>query len=149
MTRGPWRYTTVPGLVEIALYDALRSRGFVAAPEPCMSPVTLGVGVDCPGAVTVWPYEDAYDLHVDVWHRDDETESFLLDIKDFTSEKLLAKKIQADGGDAGGAKWIVVPDHREASLPLLRGVCAEFNLNVATAGDMGEKICRRARVRWA
>lgn len=149
LTRGPWRYTTVPGLVEIALYDALRSRGFVAAPEPYMNPDALGVGAECPGTITVWPYQDAYDLHVDVWHRDDETKSFLLDIKDFTSEKLLAKKIQADGGDPGGAEWIVVPDHREASLPLLRGVCAEFGLNVATAGDMGEKICRRAGVRWA
>ncbi len=148
LARGPWRYTTVPGLLEIALYDALISRGFAVAPEPHMSRAALGAGADCPGTVTVWPYLDAYDLHVDVWQLGDERESFLLDIKDFTSEKLLAKKIQADGGD-DAAEWIIVPDYRETSLPLLRGVCEEFGLKVTTAGEIGQKICRTAGIRWA
>ncbi|MBD0694934.1 hypothetical protein BG452_18315 [Streptomyces sp. CBMA123] len=149
LARGPWRYTTVPGLLEIALYDALLARSFAAAPEPGMSPTALGADADCPGSVTLWPYLDTYDLHVDVWLSGGQTKSFLLDIKDFTSEMLLAKKIQADGGDNGGAEWIVVPDHREASLPLLRGVCEEFGLNVATAGEIGQTICRTAGIRWA
>ena len=149
LARGPWRYTTVPGLLEIALYDALLARGFVAASEPGKSPAALGTDADCPGSVTLWPYLDTYDLHVDVWLPDGQTKSFLLDIKDFTSEMLLAKKIQADGGDNGGAEWIVVPDHREASLPLLHGVCKEFSLKVATAGEIGQTICRTAGIRWA
>ncbi|MGF1426563.1 hypothetical protein [Kitasatospora sp. LaBMicrA B282] len=149
LARGPWRYTTIPGLLEIALYDALIARGFAAAPESHMSRAALGADDNCPGSVTLWPFLDTYDLHVDVWLPDGRTQSFQLDVKDFTSEMLLAKKIQADGGDVGGAEWIVVPDHREASLPLLRGVCEEFSLKVATAGEVGQTICRTAGIRWA
>lgn len=125
LARGVWRWTTVPGLVEVALYDALVARG-------------LGV--------QLWPDLDAYDLGVQAGAGGD---VFRIDVKDYTSAILLAKKVQADGGDAGGANWLVVPDYRESSLPLLGAVCGEFGLGVATAGGIGALVCRKAGVAWA
>ncbi|MFD4320818.1 hypothetical protein [Streptomyces sp. NPDC058548] len=127
LTRGVWRWTTVPGLVEIALYDALVKRGITVA---------------------LWPDVDAYDLLAEGRTPQGTRFEFRIDVKDYTSPILLAKKIQADDGDAGGAQWIVVPDHREASVPLLTGVCAEFGLNVATAGDIGQMVCKKAGTQW-
>ncbi|MER5905154.1 hypothetical protein ABT150_34590 [Streptomyces mirabilis] len=126
LTRGVWRWTTVPGLVEIALYDALAARG--------LSPV-------------LWPELDAYDLHVEVG-RGREAAEFRIDVKDYTSAILLAKKVQADGGDKGGAEWLVVPDYRASSLELLTSVSREFGMKAATAGGIGALICRKAGVAW-
>ncbi|NJP47760.1 hypothetical protein HCN08_30785 [Streptomyces sp. PRB2-1] len=127
LSRGVWRWTTIPGLVEIALYDALAERGL----EP-----------------QLWPDLDAYDLYVRAG-KGRAVREFRIDVKDYTSAILLAKKVQADGGDAGGADWLVVPDYRESSLPLLGRVCEEFDLDVATAGGIGALICRTAGVPWA
>lgn len=127
LTRGVWRWTTIPGLVEVALYDALVARGL--NPE-------------------LWPDLDAYDLEIQVG-RGKGKQMFRIDIKDYTSSILLAKKVQADEGDAGGAEWLVVPDYRAATVPMLSAVCKEFGLDVASAGDIGEKICRKAGVAWA
>ncbi|WP_329317825.1 hypothetical protein OIE77_42615 [Streptomyces sp. NBC_01715] len=126
LTRGVWRWTTVPGLVEIALYDALAARG--------LSPV-------------LWPELDAYDLHVEVG-RGREAAEFRIDVKDYTSAILLAKKVQADGGDKGGAEWLVVPDYRASSLELLTSVSREFGMKAVTAGGIGALICRKAGVAW-
>lgn len=123
---GVWRWTTVPGLVEIALHDALAARG--------LGPV-------------LWPELDAYDLHVEVG-RGREAAAFRIDIKDYTSAILLAKKVQADGGDKGGAEWLVVPDYRASSLQLLGSVSREFGMKAATAGGIGALICRKAGVAW-
>lgn len=123
LTRGVWRWTTIPGLVEIGLYDALTSRGL---------------------AVQLWPDIDSYDLHVEAGG-----EVFRVDVKDYSSAILLAKKIDADEGDAGGAEWLVVPDHNESSVPLLTTVSSKYRLNVATAGDFGEQLSRRVGARWA
>jgi hypothetical protein len=127
LSRGVWRWTTIPGLVEIALYDALAERGL--GPQ-------------------LWPDLDAYDLYVQAG-KGSAVREFRIDVKDYTSAILLAKKVQADGGDAGGAEWLVVPDYRESSLPLLGRVCREFSLDVATAGGIGALICRTAGVPWA
>ena len=127
LARGVWRWTTVPGLVEVALYDALVARGLGAQ---------------------LWPDLDAYDLCVRV-DAQGGGEEFRIDVKDYTSAILLAKKVQADSGDAGGANWLVVPDYRESSLPLLGAVCGEFGLRAATAGGIGALVCRKAGVVWA
>ncbi|MEU4702832.1 hypothetical protein [Nonomuraea dietziae] len=128
LTRGVWRWTTVPGLVEIDLHKALEARGLRSV---------------------LWPDLDAYDLHVEVGTAASSKTVFRIDLKDYSNAILLAKKIRADEGDAGGADWLVVPDYRAASLPLLSSVCKEFGLNVATAGDIGALVCEKAGVSWA
>ncbi|MEV7970693.1 hypothetical protein AB0O34_32595 [Sphaerisporangium sp. NPDC088356] len=127
LTRGVWRWTTVPGLVEVALYEALKARG--------LAPV-------------LWPDLDSYDLQIEVAGTGGKTQ-FRIDLKDYSHPLLLAQKIQADKGDAGGADWLAVPDYRASSLPLLSRVCSEFGLSVSTAGDLGAKICEEAGVQWA
>jgi hypothetical protein len=127
LTRGVWRWTTIPGRVEVDLYRALEARGLTP---------------------TLWPDLDAYDLHIEAG-TGGRRNTFRIDLKDYTSGLLLAQKIQADGGDAGGAGWLVVPDYRASSVPLLTTICQEFDLRVATAGDMGSMICEQAGVAWA
>ncbi|MFI8991584.1 hypothetical protein ACIG63_42595 [Streptomyces antimycoticus] len=124
LSRGVWRWTTVPGLVEIALFDALSLRGL---------PVEL------------WPELDAYDLRVTAGPDGAE---FRIDVKDYTSAILLAKKVQADGGDRGGAEWLVVPDYRASSLELLGTVAGEFGMKSAAASGLGQLICKKAGVAW-
>jgi REase associating with pPIWI_RE len=96
----------------------------------------------------LWPDLDAYDLHVEVGAGPRKT-TFRVDVKDYSNPLLLAKKVQADGGDAGGARWLVVPDFRASSVPLLTSVCREFGLSVATAGEIGAQICQAGGVPWA
>lgn len=122
LTRGVWRWTTIPGLVEVALYQALADRG--------LKPV-------------LWPDLDAYDLHVEAGK-----DAFQIDLKDYSNPMLLARKVQADEGDAGGAQWLVVPDYRASSVPLLTAVCREFGLKVTTAGEIGAKICQAGGKAW-
>ncbi|NUV62577.1 hypothetical protein G6W55_23230 [Streptomyces sp. CAI-85] len=126
LARGVWRWTTVPGLVEVALFDALSERGL---------------------SVALWPELDAYDLQVAAGQGAGRTE-FRIDVKDYTSALLLAKKIQADGGDRGGAEWLVVPDYRESSLDLVGTVAGEFGLKTTTASGIGELICKKAGAAW-
>lgn len=127
LTRGVWRWTTIPGLVEIALYDALTARG--------LTPV-------------LWPDLDAYDLHIDVSTPQGATVPYRIDVKDFTSSLLLARKIQADEGDTGGANWLVVPDYRGATVPMLGRVCEAYDLRVAKASTIGTQICEDAGTSW-
>lgn len=126
LIRGVWRWTTIPGRVEVDLFNALSVRGL----DPIM-----------------WPDLDAYDLEVTVGTGARQT-VFRIDVKDYTSALLLAQKVQADGGDAGGANWLVVPDYRDNSLPLLRTICEPYGLRVATAGQIGQAICDAAGVAW-
>jgi hypothetical protein len=111
----------------VALYQALEARGL--KPD-------------------LWPDLDAYDLHVAVGSGERKT-TFSIDVKDYSNPLLLARKVQADEGDAGGAQWLVVPDYRASSVPLLTAVCKEFGLKVATAGEIGAQICQEGGVRWA
>ncbi|BDU04545.1 hypothetical protein FMUBM48_08080 [Nocardia cyriacigeorgica] len=127
LVRGVWRYTTIPGIPELALYHALNARGL---------------------KVELWPGLDAYDLRVVVGEESCER-VYAVDIKDFTSARTLGELIHAQEGDAGGADWLVVPDHRAAQLPLLSGVCDQYGLQVATATGFAERICAEAGVAWA
>ncbi len=127
LTRGVWRWTTIPGLVEVALNQALEIRGL----KP-----------------RLWPDLDSYDLHVETGTGARKS-TFRIDLKDYTNPLLLARKVQADEGDPGGAQWLGVPDYRAASVPLLARLCKEFGLNVATAGQIGAIACQKAGVPWA
>jgi hypothetical protein len=127
LTRGVWRSTTIPGLVEVALYDALTARGL---------------------SCTLWPDLDSYDLLVESPKSGGSGTSYRIDVKDFTSSLLLADKIRADEGDAGGAQWLVVPDYRRATVSMLSAVCAQFGLRVAHASDLGVRICEEAGTSW-
>lgn len=119
---GVWRWTVVPGLVEVALHQALAARGF---------------------APRLWPDMDAYDIEVVA-----KGTTYRIDIKDYSFPTALAKKIQADGGD-DNADWLVVPDYRANTVEFLAGVCREYGLGVMTAGDLGDLVCQKVGVRWA
>lgn len=128
LTRGIWRYTTIPGLPELALYDQLATRGL---------------------KVKLWPGLDAFDLLVEAGPKRGRKTSFKVDIKDYTSARTLADLIHAQEGDRGGADWLVLPDHHGRHVPLLSGVCAKYDMQVATASEFGEMVCEKAGVRWA
>ena len=74
---------------------------------------------------------------------------FRIDLKDYSNPMLLARKVQADEGDPGGAQWLVVPDYRASSVPLLATVCREFGLKVTTAGEIGAQVCQAGGVSWS
>lgn len=125
LARGIWRYTTVPGIPELALRDRLVERGL---------------------KVDLWPALDAYDLLVEI---PGTTTSFKVDVKDYTSGRTLASLIHAQEGDRGGAEWLVVPDYRAGQIPLLSGVCHQYGMKAVTASTFGELVCEQAGVKWA
>ena len=127
LSRGIWRYTTIPGLPELDLYDRLAERGL---------------------KVSLWPGLDAYDLLVEVNAKRGGRKRFKVDVKDYTSAPTLAKLIHAQEGDRGGADWLVVPDYRAGQVHLLSGVCEKYDMRVATASAFGEMVCERAGVSW-
>jgi hypothetical protein len=131
LTRGIWRYTTVPGLPELALHDRLTERLAGRGPKPVL-----------------WPGLDAYDLLVEAGPKRGRKVPFKVDVKDYTSATTLASLVHAQEGDRGGAEWLVVPDYRAGQVPLLSGVCVKYGMRVATASEFGEMVCEKAGVSW-
>lgn len=127
LVRGIWRYTTVPGLPELALHDRLKERGL---------------------KVKLWPGLDAYDLLVEGGPKRKFKKPLMVDVKDYTSATTLASLIHAQEGDRGGAGWLVVPDYRAGQVPLLSGVCEKYEMKAATASEFGEMACQMAGVSW-
>jgi REase associating with pPIWI_RE len=127
LVRGIWRYTTVPGLPELALHGRLKERGL---------------------KVKLWPGLDAYDLLVEGGPKRKFKKPLMADVKDYTSATTLASTIHAQQGDPGGAGWLVVPDYRAGQVPLLSGVCAKYDMKAATASEFGEMACQMAGVSW-
>jgi hypothetical protein len=127
LARGIWRYTTVPGLPELALHDRLEERGV---------------------KVKLWPGLDAYDLLVTGGPKRKLKEPLMADVKDYTSATTLASLVHAQEGDRGGAGWLVVPDYRAGQVPLLSGVCEKYGMKAATASEFGEMACQMAGVSW-
>jgi hypothetical protein len=125
LARGIWRYTTVPGIPELALRDQLHKRGL---------------------DVDLWPSLDAYDLLVTI---PGNGKCFKVDVKDYTSATTLASLIHAQEGDCGGAEWLVVPDYRAGQIPLLTEVCRKYGMKASTASAFAESACNQAGVRWA
>ncbi|MEU2291899.1 hypothetical protein [Streptomyces bacillaris] len=132
LVRGVWRCTTIPGIPELGLYDALST------------PAVKKKGV----VVALWPDMDTYDLLVTVTRKPGVRTEFKVDVKDYTYATLLADKITADRGDKGGADWLVVPDFRYDTVPMLEDVSRKW-MRVATAGDFGARVCKEAGATWA
>jgi len=131
LTRGVWRYTTVPGLAELRLHQQLQDRL---------------AGTDA--TVRLWPMSDAYDHQIEVPQGDGRQLVFTADLKDYTHGHTLGKTIHQARGDRGGAKWLVVPDHRAGQVPLLQGVCRKYGMNTLTATDFAVMVCEAAGVAW-
>jgi hypothetical protein len=93
LRRVVWRYTLLPGLVELDLAARLRKLGKVA--------------------VEMWPQRDRYDLHVEangwVWR---------VDVKDWSNPMALASSLSRSA--PGHETVIVVPDRRKYQIPILR-----------------------------
>ncbi|MFI8456859.1 hypothetical protein [Kitasatospora sp. NPDC085464] len=132
LVRGVWRCTTIPGLPELGLYKVLstarlRDKGLV---------------------VELWPDLDRYDLFVGVPGGHGGIKKFRVDVKDYTYATLLANKINADGGDGGGAEWLVVPDIRENTISMLDSVCRQHRMRAMAAGDFGAMLCELVGEPW-
>lgn len=128
LVRGVWRYTTVPGLIELALYDRLKERG---------------IDVD------LWPGLDLFDLRIvapaSKLASDGEIK---VDVKDYTSAMTLGQLVHSQEGDKGGATVLVVPDHRSDQVHLLQNVCGKYGMTGVAATDFAESICQAAGISW-
>ncbi|MGW1616303.1 restriction endonuclease-related protein [Streptomyces sp. NPDC002285] len=122
LVRPVWRYTVVPGLPELALHRA--------------------VSADLEGTAWtshLWPNGDQCDHWIT--HPDSEKPAFPADFKDYTWVNHLVSKLHMDGGDRGGAEYLVVPDHRQEQVAQLDMVCRMYGLKAAmTATDYVEMV---------
>jgi hypothetical protein len=98
--------------------------------------------------VVLWPMSDAYDHRIEVKGPDGTTHVFTVDVKDYTHDRVLADSLHRNEGDKGGARWLVVPDHRANQLPLLTVTCARYNMKAATMTDFVHTVCEAAGVAW-
>lgn len=114
LRHGIWRYTTLPGLEEIALAQRLTS--------------LPGVAVD------LWPFVDRYDLDVRKAEK-----QWRIDVKDHVSAVRLARElIEHPPLDP---TWIVVPDTRREQAALLdRLVPSAVGYRFAYASEMVRRI---------
>ncbi len=115
-----WRSHVVPGLLELALYDELRTRG---------------------ATVNLWPGMDSYDLHIAVpldrvWK---------VDVKDVALVDPLITSLE---GEDGRGKWIVVPDRLRLEEPLLKRKLSRSGWKVCTASKLATEVCRALEVAW-
>lgn len=131
LKRGVWRYTCVPGLHELRLHEVLTRK-------------LAGTGAE----VRLWPMQDAFDHLVTVPTSDGGKHTFTVDLKDYSHGRVLARTIRRAEGDKGGAEWLVVPDHRANQVPLLTGVCAEYDMKATTMTEFSEMVCRTAGADW-
>ncbi|TDC91036.1 hypothetical protein E1292_43020 [Nonomuraea deserti] len=131
LTRGVWRYTTVPGLAELRLHRELKRR-------------LDGTGAE----VRLWPMSDAYDHLVTVPRPGGEKMQFKADLKDYTHVHTLGKTIHQAAGDRGGATYLVVPDHRVEQISLLNAICKKYKMQALTATDFAETVCTKVGVEW-
>lgn len=128
LVRDVWRYTTIPGLPEVRLYEALEER-------------LEGTGV----RVKLWPDNDVYDLLVSRGEGPKEQVLFAVDFKDYRWSNHLVSKLRADGGDKGNAGWIVIPDHRRSQIPQLTEECRRHGMEAATATDFLERVVKTVK----
>ncbi|MEU1287695.1 hypothetical protein [Kitasatospora sp. NPDC005856] len=113
--RAVWRYTTVAGLPELRLHQALEEEL---------------TATDCTAAL--WPFDDAFDHALIGPSRE---VLFSADFKDYTWTNHLIAKIHRDAGDQGGAKWLIVPDHRSEQVDHLNAAARRYELQAITATD--------------
>ncbi|MEU1172065.1 hypothetical protein [Streptomyces microflavus] len=122
LVRPVWRYTVIPGLPELALH-----RAAAAALE------------GTPWESHLWPNGDQCDLWIT--REGGEKPRFPADFKDYTWPNHLVNKLHMDGGDQGGAEYLVVPDHRQDQVDQLDAVCRIYRMKAAmTATDYLEMV---------
>ncbi|MGW0767788.1 restriction endonuclease-related protein [Streptomyces sp. NPDC002676] len=116
------RPTVIPGLPELALH-----RAAAAALEGTAWTSHL------------WPNGDQCDLWIT--REGSEQPHFPADFKDYTWPNHLVSKLHMDGGDKGGAEYLVVPDHRQDQVAQLHAVCRTYRMKAAmTATDYLEMV---------
>lgn len=126
LVRAVWRYTVVPGLPELAL-----DRALVATLEgTAWSPV-------------LWPDGDRCDHWISGGA--DQPPRFLADLKDYTWPNQLVLKLQHDGGDRGGAEYLVIPDHRREQIPQLDQECRRHQMRAMTTSDYLDMVANAAK----
>lgn len=110
-----WLWVTLPGLLEVELRDRL---------------VTLGA------EVRLWPFGDAYDLHVT---RPGRSRAWRIDVKTWADPYGLAQKLREDP-EGPGELCFVVPEHLRGYLPLLRRVVRDSGARVLTDADLVAEV---------
>jgi hypothetical protein len=121
LKRPVWRYTTIAGLPELRLHEEL-VRGLE--------------GTDL--TAELWPGGDRYDH--EVMRAGSSERLYPADLKDYTWVNHLITKLHMDGGDRGGAKWLIVPDHRKSQVQQLNAVGRAYNLQTLIATDYLEMV---------
>lgn len=99
LRRGIWRYTLLPGLVELALERALGALSNVH--------------------VELWPQFDQYDLLVE-----HSSAVYRVDVKDWSDPSLLARHLREHPPAENVV--IVLPDHRRSQVAVLRERCGSL-----------------------
>ncbi|MGW4186300.1 restriction endonuclease-related protein [Streptomyces albidoflavus] len=112
-----WLWVTLPGLLEVELRDRL---------------VALGA------EVWLWPFGDAYDLHVT---RPGCSRAWRVDVKTWADPYGLAQKLREEPEGSGGLCF-VVPEHLRGYLPLLRRVVRGGGARVLTDADLVAEVER-------
>lgn len=126
LKRPVWRYTTIAGLPELRLHEEL----------------VLGLeGTEF--MAELWPGGDRYDH--DVTRAGSSESLYPADLKDYTWVNHLITKIHMDGGDRGGARWLIVPDHRKSQVQQLNAVGRAYKLQALIATDYLEMVLSAAK----
>ncbi|MFJ1936720.1 hypothetical protein ACIOGZ_29180 [Kitasatospora sp. NPDC088160] len=112
-----WLWVTLPGLLEVELRDRLVAMG---------------------AEVRLWPFGDAYDLHVTVPGR---SMSWRVDVKTWADPYGLAQKLR-ESPEGPGKLCFVVPEHLRGYLPVLRRGVLGTEARVLTDIDLVAEVGR-------
>lgn len=110
-----WLWVTLPGLLEVELRDRLAA-----------------LGAD----VRLWPFGDAYDLHVT---RAGGSRVWRVDVKTWADPYGLAERLREDP-EGHGELCFVVPEHLRGYLPLLGRVVRGSGARVLTDADLVAEV---------
>ncbi|MFC1428595.1 hypothetical protein ACEZCY_36075 [Streptacidiphilus sp. N1-12] len=112
-----WLWVTMPGLLEIELRDRL---------------VALGA------QVRLWPFGDAYDLHITTAGS---SERWCVDVKTWADPYGLAQALR-EAPEGPGQLCFVVPEHLRGYLPVLRRGVLGTDARVLTDTDLVAEVRR-------
>jgi len=112
LRRGIWRYTLLPGLVELRLADQLARMG---------------------ATVELWPERDRYDLNVQVAGSE-----WRVDVKDWSNGVALTEHLLRH--ESADRVCIVIPDTRSYQLTILRDRCGRLATEFHTASQFARVI---------
>jgi hypothetical protein len=117
LRRGVWRYTLLPGLIEVALAERLRR----------IENTT----------VELWPERDKYDLRVAT-----DGHMWMVDVKDWSSAPALARHLSRI--EPPEPLHIVVPAQKEFQIRVLRDRCRNANFVFCTDRQFADGVRARA-----